>query len=672
MLPFTSIPYLSAAVVRRRLGAVLVLLWGGLTLLFGGVLYMSLQKSSEQAFYQERFAAEQTLGAIDDALATMLREEEKRPFDHYSFFTVIKDELSSSSQVQRSPLSQLPVADDIPGLVGYFQIESDGSVSSPLLPLKYSQDPLTPSERENRVQMVQEIAQVLSTNLESATIDNVAGAAKVSQDSLLQGEWKQRLGGAEKGLAGAYRNSVPTQVAEQRLADKDTSLERQQSRKVAANALSFEKDDLRGAVGQASAIKEKTLKKERERLVPKVATFEAELDPIQIRTLNQENVVLFRKVWHGDKRIIQGVLVKSRPFFEMILRREVERRSFPPSSSVLVSVDQQPIVRLQTSFGSDEAELTHRSYKKGNVAQVKEGVPSKDILIYQDSFATPFQQYSLYISAPSLPLPPGTSLVIGLAIVFELLLVVGTLVLYRLVCAQIEYAEQRSDFVSAVSHELKTPLTSIRMYGEMLRNGWVADEAKRKSYYDFIFHESERLSRLISNVLHLSKIARVREPLEVKELPLRQIVALLKEKLEHLFESSGATATYELPEEIADKTVKVDEDAMSQIAINLVDNAIKFSRGASPWEVHIGFRTMQSDSTTVFFVRDFGPGVPKGEQRKIFELFYRSGEELTRKTTGTGIGLALVRELAQQMRATVDYRSREPGAEFQVRFNCSF
>ena len=100
------------------------------------------------------------------------------------------------------------------------------------------------------------------------------------------------------------------------------------------------------------------------------------------------------------------------------------------------------------------------------------------------------------------------------------LLIPGVLYgVYRLGGGQIELAQERSNFVSAVSHELKTPLTSIRMYGEILRAGWVESEDKKRSYYDFIFFESERLSRLIANVLHLARLTNNDSPLELRSYP---------------------------------------------------------------------------------------------------------------------------------------------------------
>jgi signal transduction histidine kinase len=111
--------------------------------------------------------------------------------------------------------------------------------------------------------------------------------------------------------------------------------------------------------------------------------------------------------------------------------------------------------------------------------------------------------------------------------------------------------------------------------------------------------------------------------------------------------------------------VSVDEDAFVQVMINLVDNAIKFSVNAERRAIELGCRIDRQ--WVEFRVRDFGPGVARSQMKKIFTLFYRSENELTRETVGTGIGLALVRELMGQMGGSVDVVNREPGAEFTVR-----
>ena len=115
-----------------------------------------------------------------------------------------------------------------------------------------------------------------------------------------------------------------------------------------------------------------------------------------------------------------------------------------------------------------------------------------------------------------------------------------------------------------------------------------------------------------------------------------------------------------------DASISVDEDCFMQIVINLVDNAIKFSKDAEEKIVEV--RSKSSKDGVVFSVRDFGPGVPQDQMKKIFELFYRSESELTRETVGTGIGLAIVYQLATAMGGSVDLVNVEPGAEFRVVF----
>jgi signal transduction histidine kinase len=120
-----------------------------------------------------------------------------------------------------------------------------------------------------------------------------------------------------------------------------------------------------------------------------------------------------------------------------------------------------------------------------------------------------------------------------------------------------------------------------------------------------------------------------------------------------------------MEEACAQCELQVDADAFIQIIINLVDNALKFSARAENKTVDISVRPRGTDAV-IWSVRDYGPGVPQSQMKKIFQLFYRPGSELTRETVGTGIGLALVRQLARAMGGEVDALNREPGAEFEV------
>jgi signal transduction histidine kinase len=286
-------------------------------------------------------------------------------------------------------------------------------------------------------------------------------------------------------------------------------------------------------------------------------------------------------------------------------------------------------------------------------------------LLHRARLSPPFGDLELAFSVNQLPRAPGALLLLWISVTLAAVLCGGFFFMYRFAVGQLRLARQQQDFVSAVSHELKTPLTSIRMYGEMLKAGW-ADDAKKQTYYDYIHSESERLSRLIENVLQLARLTRSSQHLDVKRATTAELVDLVRSKTATQAERAG----FKL--DVRDDTptgteLLLDVDAFAQIFINLVDNALKFSAGAGRKAVEIAAR-LESDGRVLFTVRDFGPGIPKGQLKKIFELFYRPADEVTRATAGTGIGLALVQQLAAALGGRVEVRNCEPGAEFRVSF----
>mgnify|MGYP001554599206 FL=1 len=141
----------------------------------------------------------------------------------------------------------------------------------------------------------------------------------------------------------------------------------------------------------------------------------------------------------------------------------------------------------------------------------------------------------------------------------------------------------------------------------------------------------------------------------------------IRSKVASQAEQAGYRLQLGCDENALQSVVRVDTDCFAQIFINLVDNAIKFSAGAENKQIDINC-SLEPKGRLLFRVRDYGPGVSRQQMKKIFRLFYRAENELTRETLGTGIGLALVRQLAQAMDGQVDVDNKNPGAEFIVRF----
>jgi signal transduction histidine kinase len=228
--------------------------------------------------------------------------------------------------------------------------------------------------------------------------------------------------------------------------------------------------------------------------------------------------------------------------------------------------------------------------------------------------------------------------------------------------AQIRLAQKKDDFISAVSHELRTPLTSIRMYSEMLEKNWVKSKDKLTEYYKSMRQESERLSRLIENVLDFSRIQRGRKKYAFS---LGDINACIAEVVE-MMTPYAAESGFSIRKEFGELTqAAFDRDAVTQIVVNLLDNAIKYARSAEDKTITV--RTRSDAQFVTIEVEDHGPGVPHRQRKKVFEQFYRCGCEATRETAGTGLGLALVKKFAQAHNGFVEILTAKPtGAIFRV------
>jgi signal transduction histidine kinase len=139
-------------------------------------------------------------------------------------------------------------------------------------------------------------------------------------------------------------------------------------------------------------------------------------------------------------------------------------------------------------------------------------------------------------------------------------------------------------------------------------------------------------------------------------------------KISNQIERAGFELRFQTINDADQATINIDEDCFAQIIINLVDNAIKFSKTAENKVIEVSSKRSK-DGRILFSVRDYGPGIPKDQMKKIFELFYRSESELTRETVGTGIGLAIVHQLTLAMNGNVDLINAGPGAEFRIWFS---
>ncbi len=226
-------------------------------------------------------------------------------------------------------------------------------------------------------------------------------------------------------------------------------------------------------------------------------------------------------------------------------------------------------------------------------------------------------------------------------------------------------ARRKTSFVANVSHELKTPLTTIRMYAELLGEGRIADETKRRRYLQVIIEESCRLSRLVGNVLDFGRLEQGKKTYRAEPLDLGATLHALLDSQSVRIEKKGMALVRRIPE--GRLTVEADRDALEQALLNLIDNTLKYAEQSPALEIEV---VREADACRIRVI-DGGPGIAAAHRRRIFEKFYRIDDSLTAQQPGSGLGLSIARQLLRDMGGDLVYRAhRGGGACFELSLPC--
>ena len=725
---------------KKRLRRWLLLFFLALLLPTALLIQQSYSRLKWETFHQHQLTAAELSERIDNRLIQMISAEDQRPFNDFSFLKT--PEVSNSKIIQRSPLSEFPVRSDIPGLLGYFQVDASGQLLTPILPTANQTDYGIPeTELSERSALQNEILGILAANklaqrasvsktkpvltqqaspglsmqnsiaqesisiLSSSDLSNSGTShsnmpdskidSEITSYSIPESEAKRdsladampgadmeeiddaqavtKLSKAEEAPAAQMKQAAPIAFDQLKEISKQSSkkkdLGRVEDLKLQQNYLQEESES---TVKRKSArLQKKTTARQRQTrptaaMTPpvnsntRVLTFESEIDPFEFSQLDSGHFVLFRKVWLNGQRYTQGLLIDQNRFLTEIINDKFIQTSLSTMSDLLVAYQGNVL----TAFSGEQ----NQGYSSNTRTIVD---TQRGEQLYQIRLSDPVSDLQLIYSITQLPIGSGGQLLLWLSLVLGTVLLGGFYLMYRLGLGQINLANQQQDFVSAVSHELKTPLTSIRMYGELLREGWATEE-KKQTYYQFIFDESERLTRLINNVLQLARMTRNEQKAELTERNVAELVQEIKSRISSQIETAGFDLKIETDESLATNQIQIDNDWLIQIMINLVDNALKFSAKAKQKTIILGVKRVNKQHVQ-FMLSDFGPGIDKQQMKKIFELFYRSENELTRDTVGTGIGLSLVHQMVTGMGGTVRVENRGrtgefPGAAFSVTF----
>jgi signal transduction histidine kinase len=615
--------------IKKRLVLIYSAIFAVIALPVAGLLYDSYLHMQDESKAEWAMHATQVLKMANNRIKDDLAIENKRSFMEYRFIKVAKT-ISAGEQPTYSDLalnfpvtscnsdsSKLDYCSQYAGLIGHFQIDPDGVFSTPYLPA----GALGQVQLENK-DIRESFQNRLKFIVRDMGIKNKGTAATLDTS---------KTAGESSNALDQLANEVDLSKSKNR--KKRMRVERTSEQEQFAFNVESAKMDTSGLY----------------RIFPYVGTMDIAIESFQAE-LNRQYIVFYRNVLRGEENFVQGFVVDLREYLRSIVDLEVG------------------------DYANEDNHLALKFTYKGDL--ISFGIDTRfAVKVFEENLAEPLNAItmSVYVDK-SVQEAGGNGQIISngqllflIGGIMFLLLGGGLISIYRLTQSQLNLAQKRQDFISAVSHELKTPLTTIKMRAEILQTSYQKmDDAKRKRSFDQIASESDRLTRLIQNVLDLSKIDGNRWVANIrKDWPkavLDDFVTMYTKNIE----DHGFSLTVSCDSDIDRVQLMMDRDAVMQILTNLVDNSLKFSKNADYKMIII---EMKTEGDHVYLaVRDYGPGIPPSEMKKVFQEFYRVENEMTRTTKGTGIGLSMVKKLCALSNMKIEIENANPGLRTKIHF----
>lgn len=580
-------------------------------------------------------------GAIDEGLEDLRRREDERPFYLYHHYYSPPEVLAISDPVAVSPLA---AGSSDPRIVGWFQVDPDGTVRTPST--VHPDEPGPPSAARVRAiaagDALADLRALVHGREAGALVARAPGPGPATLASALAPsaiepqdpvtleanvyavELASEIQQAQAGDYGAYRRVASRGRQAPVTVRRSVDLEALQQ---APPPQVVQRSSARAPTVPApiaSADVAPTPGAPAPPLVP--TSIEVDYTPMSWRVA-ADAIALTRVVSHEGAAVLQGVVLDRAAITDTWIPGVIGRLAASGPSPRVVASAEGAACALRTPASATLA-----------------GV---DLCFESAALTARIETLDVELRAQ-----------LGALAILVLAVAAAAYATQRASQRAEELARQRSTFVSAVSHELRTPLTTIRMHAEMLEEGLVEDARKARVFSEIV-SESVRLSRLVENVLEISRLEDGRRPLRAVRADLVAHVREIVRQQAALAETKGFEVVLE---ESAPIEASFDAQAIEQIVVNLIDNAVKY--GASPIEIAVEAQ----DAGAVIRVRDRGPGIPEREREKVFERFHRVDRAENAHKPGTGIGLALVRELARAHGGDATARERSGGGcEIHVR-----
>ncbi len=554
------------------------------------------------------FFAEALFDEMQASAADLIRREEGRPVDAYG-------------GPGAAALSGLPAEDYIRG---YFQNDPDGGFQTP----HRAPGAAAPPELSSRLAELEAANRVFNRR-------RAEGTDRVRAEASAEARAEPRKDPAR--FAEKYLDLSRSQRAKSALGETDSRLqtvtpeqafnlsrpEKKQAPAAPAPAAGAAERERRKAESQAGIAQEPAASAAAaDRLAEAsgagaAAGFQAEVAPFQSVIIDDGRVFVFRRIMIDGRIYRQGFVLQTDLFLSYLAR---------------TYFSSQPMAGF--------AHLRLRAVDQGRELQGVEAgaAAARPRISLARTFPAPFGFVQAALACERIPPSAGRgTLNLALAVLAGVV-VLGLLAIHHSTWKVLDFSERQARFVSAVTHELKTPLTNIRMYIEMLEQGVAKDPEREQDYFRILRSEGARLTRLITNVLELSRLEKKHRRLNLQTGDFSEVLA----DVEDLMQSALRQAGFRLVTETAlTGPFRYDREIMVQILINLIENSLKFGRSASAKRITV--RLSESGDRVRIEVADTGPGIPAGDLKKIFNDFHRAGSAVASAAGGTGIGLALVR-----------------------------
>ncbi len=617
----------------KKITALIFLFFLAVSIPLGYLVIRSYTSLKQEEIDKLRYFANTLFEGIEEELAFVVMREERRAIDEYnnSMVKMVNHQAASG----KNPVSAQSKFPQEPYILAYLQNNPDGSFQTPVT----GTDKISDSKQADFLVMLKKINDQLNSRWSTVATE----ADNRHLHIIVKDEKIDTSGYARKYLKlsrfrkqkyklrhNKSRTEYLTYNQLVNIAKLDKKIENERSIQSKNKLNVFINDRLKfkipgGRYTYASIYQNREVLNN-DPVDPSSEVVMVQVDPVRSIFIDDQYVFVFRRILLNNQSYRQGVVVNIQDFLDHFKAFFVDQPMATFANLRLVVSD-----------------------KERKIATVSSGAAVKHrYLVMNHIFSAPFSFLHAEITSENIPPSPARRPLDIMVIALVSVLFMGLISIYKSTRTVVDLSERRSGFVASVTHELKTPLTTIRMYIEMLEQGMARSHEQEQGYYRIVTSECSRLSRLINNVLEFSKLEKKKRHFDIKEGQFEDVISEVKDIMKEKLQQEG----FSLLTDITPCSFKYDREAMIQVLINLIENSVKFGTSCSIKQITI---CVKPEGRNVnISVSDTGPGIPRHALKKIFDNFYRVDNDLCRKTGGTGIGLALVKNFIISMGGSIN------------------